>query len=455
MEGHVRAPLVRIIVLNYQGGEHVLRCLESLEALDWPAESLQVVVVDNASTDGSADAIEQRFPEVDLRRRATNTGFPANNVALADLDGVDHVALLNNDATVEPGWLRPLVEALDADPALGAACPKILFAHRYLDVEVSSTTYRPGGGDPRELGVRLEGVAVDGVERWDDLQFGEGLHGIEPGADGPFSWTAARAVVRVPVDDESGAHLVRLRLRSDRPTTVTVEGVAGPVTVDVGTEPTTVEVEVDGPRRDVINNVGSRVLPDGSGADRGFLEVDEAQHDTPVDVFAWCGGSVLLRPAYLRSVGMFEERFFLYYEDTDLSWRGQAQGWRYRTVPTSICRHLHATSTGEGTATFQHYVERNRLLMLTRNAPPRLAVSAPVRHLLATASYARRDVVRPLLRGRRPSTTLVRRRLRSWLAWAQLLPWALASRSALRRRQVVPDADLAARMDPQPVVGAP
>ncbi|WP_195210276.1 glycosyltransferase [Actinomarinicola tropica] len=444
----MRAPLVRIIVLNYQGGEHVLRCLESLALLEWPADRLQVVVVDNASTDGSAEEIARRFPHVDLRRQATNTGFPANNVALVDLDGVDLVALLNNDATVEPGWLTPLVDAMEQDPTLGAACPKILFAHRYLDVVIGSTTYRPGGGDPRELGVRLEGVTVDGVDRWADLQLGQGLHGIEPGPDGPFSWTAARAVVRVPVDDESGPHRVALRLRSDRPTTVTVDGRDGPVTADVGTTPTTLEVVVDGPRRDVINNVGSRVLPDGSGADRGFLEVDEGQHDEPTDVFAWCGGSVLLRPAYLRSVGMFEERFFLYYEDTDLSWRGQAQGWRYRTVPASVCRHLHATSTGEGSPVFQHYVERNRLLMLTRNAPPGLAAGAAVRHLLATASYARRDVVRPLLRGRRPSTTLVRRRLRSWLAWAQLLPWALASRAGLRRRQIVPDADLASRMDP-------
>ena len=412
----MRVPVVRVVVLNYQGGEHVLRCLESLEALDWPRERLQVVVVDNASTDGSDVEIERRFPWVELRRSPTNRGFPANNDALVDLDGVDYVALLNNDAAVTPGWLGPLVDCLDADPGLAAACPKILFAHRYVDLVVASTTYRPGGTDPRELGVRVEGVAVDGDERWSDVQFGEGFHGIEPGADGPFAWSGPRGVLRIPVepaDAEPRAHAVTVRLRSDRPTTVTLHGVDD-VRVEVGTDPTSVGVRVGGPRYDVVNNIGSRVLPDGSGGDRGFMEVDRGQHDEPLDVFAWCGGSVLFRPAYLRSVGLFEERFFLYYEDTDLSWRGQAQGWRYRTVPTSVCRHLHAASSGEGTAVFQHYVERNRLLMLTRNAPPGLALAAPIRHLLATASYARRDVLGPLRRGRRPATTLVRRRLRSW-----------------------------------------
>ena len=85
-------------------------------------------------------------------------------------------------------------------------------------------------------------------------------------------------------------------------------------------------------------------------------------------MFAWCGGSVLLRPAYLADVGLFDERFFLYYEDTDLSWRALGAGatatcpgrWPVTSTPRS--------TGGEGTPTFQHYVERNRLLMLAKNA---------------------------------------------------------------------------------------
>jgi hypothetical protein len=88
---------------------------------------------------------------------------------------------------------------------------------------------------------------------------------------------------------------------------------------------------------------------------------------------------------------------------------------------------------------FHHYVERNRLVMLTKNAPWRLAAGAAVRFAMSTASYARRDVVRPLLRGRRPATGLVKARVRSFAAYLRMLPEVLPERRRLRAAQVVPD----------------
>jgi hypothetical protein len=88
---------------------------------------------------------------------------------------------------------------------------------------------------------------------------------------------------------------------------------------------------------------------------------------------------------------------------------------------------------------FQHYVERNRLVMLTKNAGRRLAVGAVLRYVLITASYARRDVVMPLLRGRRPSFGLLRARLRSFLGYLRLVPELLTDRRALRAVQTVQD----------------
>ncbi|HEY8057795.1 MAG TPA: hypothetical protein VID94_03545, partial [Acidimicrobiales bacterium] len=138
------------------------------------------------------------------------------------------------------------------------------------------------------------------------------------------------------------------------------------------------------------------------------------------------------------------------YEDTDLAWRGRSRGWRYRYVPESRIRHIHAASSGEGSALFQHYVERNRLLMLTKNAPRAMAASAVARFVLITASYARRDVVAPVLRGHRPNFVLLRRRTRSFFAYVALLPAMLIARVRNRRRQVVDDADLIGWAIPQP-----
>ena len=92
------------VVLSYNGREDTLAALESLRGIE-------TVVVDNGSTDGSADAVAERFPDVELVRAGINLGFAGgNNVGIRRaLDrGADWVLLLNNDAEVEPG----IVDAL-------------------------------------------------------------------------------------------------------------------------------------------------------------------------------------------------------------------------------------------------------------------------------------------------------------------------------------------------------
>ena len=444
---------VRAVVLNFNGGQHVIDCIEALEQTEWPSDAFEVVVVDNASADGSDAEIRRRFPGVRIVPSGGNHGFPANNLALRDLDDIDFVALVNNDAFVEPDWLGPLVWELEGDDGLGAACPRIVFSPGFVDVEIDTPTFVPGRGDGRGLGVRLSGLRVDGEDRWRDAQLVDGFWGIEHGSgeEAQFEWSQGHARLRAPVEPHgAGPFSIELRLAAESPKTVRLSGAGGtPVDVVVGVEPAWHTITIAAPAYDVINNVGSRIVEGGYGGDRGYLQADGPQFDEAADVFAWCGGGVLLRADYLREVGLFDERFFLYYEDTDLSWRGRAQGWNYRYVPASRLRHIHAASSGEGSAVFQHYVERNRLVMLTKNAPVGLAARAVWRYLLTTASYLRRDVIAPVLRAHRPNTVVARRRLASFGGYLKLLVPALVARVRQRRRQVVLDRDLVAWMEPQ------
>lgn len=431
------------------------RCVEHLEALEWPEDRLDIVVVDNASHDGSDRKLEER-PRVRLIRSPENVGFPGNNLAMVDADGVDYVGLINNDAFVEPDYLGPLVEALERDPSLGAACPKILLAARFIDVTVEAPGWT-APGDGRELGVRLSGIELDGIDCWGTAGYLSGVYAQEQGGteEPVFRWTAGRGVIRVPVGDGAepavavGATL-RLRLAAVSPVEVSVAQGSSRTHGIVSSEPTWVEVAVPGPVFDVVNNAGSLLVEGGWGADRGFLQRDIGQFDEPAEVFAWCGGAVVFPVRYLREVGLFDERFFLYYEDTDLSWRGRAQGWTYRYVPEALVRHVHAASSVEGSPMFHHFVERNRLVMLAKNAPASFALGAVARYLLSTASYARRDIVRPILGRHRPSLGLVRARLRSFLAFLRLLPHIFRERRSLRRRQVVSDEAILAWAVPQP-----
>lgn len=98
---------VAVIIVNYNGVRHLPACLDSVLAMDY--EDFRVVVVDNASTDGSLELLAEYYPRVEVIRNADNVGFaPAVNEAVRASDA-ECVALLNNDMTVERTWLRELV----------------------------------------------------------------------------------------------------------------------------------------------------------------------------------------------------------------------------------------------------------------------------------------------------------------------------------------------------------
>jgi GT2 family glycosyltransferase len=407
---------VRAVVLNYNGGDLTVECLRRLRATEWPADRFQVVLVDNASSDSVIDTARAEWPDVKIIESDRNLGFAGGcNLALRDLDGVDAVALVNSDVLVEPGWLAPLAPALRHNPMVGAACPKILFASRFREIELRSGTRRPGRGDRRRLGVRVSGARAAGSDVWRDTQLVNGFWGPEHGAEpeSGYQWTSGRAVVRVPVNESDPTETCELRLAADGVTLVTARSGHSEVELEVGLEPEWHTVPLDGRPFDVINNVGTVLAGDGYGADRGYLERDHGQYETPESVFAWSGGAVLLTASYLADVGLFDEQLFLYYEDVDLSWRGRKRGWRYRYVPESVVRHVHSASTVEGSPRFDYYNERNRLLTLTRHADRRTVAKALARYLLVTGSYTRRDVVSPLLRGEVPRLQAPLRRLRA------------------------------------------
>lgn len=112
------------VVVSWNGREDTLDALESLRGID-------TVVVDNGSQDGSADAIAERFPDVELIRAGVNLGFAGGNNAgiRRALDhGADWVLLVNNDATVEPGLVEALAAAAESRPDAGVLACKVLYA---------------------------------------------------------------------------------------------------------------------------------------------------------------------------------------------------------------------------------------------------------------------------------------------------------------------------------------
>ena len=110
--GAVTTPTVGVVVIDHDGGELTMECLRSLVRTEWPPERLDVVLVDNASRSSVTDRVRHEMPGITVIESEVNRGFAGGcNLGIGVLTHADYIALLNNDATVDPAWLRPLVDA--------------------------------------------------------------------------------------------------------------------------------------------------------------------------------------------------------------------------------------------------------------------------------------------------------------------------------------------------------
>lgn len=119
------APVVSVVVLSWNTLELTLACLRALFAEN-PRHSREVIVVDNGSADGSADAIAAEFPQVVLLRNSDNRLYAAGNNQGAAVAKGEFVCTLNSDTEVAPGALDRLVDYLRENEGYGAAAPKLV-----------------------------------------------------------------------------------------------------------------------------------------------------------------------------------------------------------------------------------------------------------------------------------------------------------------------------------------
>lgn len=155
--------LVYVVVLTWNQREVTLECLESLFQMTYP--NFQIVVVDNASTDWTVEAIENQFPHVEIVVNERNLGYPGGcNVGLryALSQGAEYIFAINNDVTVDPAILDELMDEMAPD--VGILTPKVYFAD---DPERIWSV----GGDQNPLTLEMNAVG-DGeldVGQWDEV----------------------------------------------------------------------------------------------------------------------------------------------------------------------------------------------------------------------------------------------------------------------------------------------
>jgi len=181
-------------------------------------------------------------------------------------------------------------------------------------------------------------------------------------------------------------------------------------------------------QRDTLNAAGDIYRRDGTPDSRGVWQRYGPPYDEERLVFGGSGGALALRRAMLDDIGLFEEAFFMYCEDVDLSWRAQLAGYRCVYAPQAVIYHRLSATGGGALASF--YVGRNTLWTLARNYPPPLLRRAWPAILAAQARVAwqalraiRGEAARARLRGQ-------------WAGLVSMHRWAPVRRAAWRSARV-------------------
>jgi len=243
------SPLISIVVLNWNGYPVLENCLRSLYNQTY--RPLEIIVVDNASTDGSVDFLKQKFQDVNLIINEKNLGFGAgNNIGILASRG-KYIMMLNNDTRLDPKCVEELKRSLEKDKNYGACASKIFLASK----------------------------------------------------------------------------------------------------------------------PDVIDGAGIVVCPDGLSFGRGRLEKKD-QYEEEEEIFFASDCACLYRREMLEDIGLYDEDFFAYADETDMGWRAQLAGWRCIYSPKAIVYHHHSTSSGGRVSAFKAFlVERNRIWVAVKNFP--------------------------------------------------------------------------------------
>jgi GT2 family glycosyltransferase len=148
----MNCPQVSIIILNWNGKENTINCLEALKLTTY--SNYETIVVDNGSTDGSVKYFRDNYPWIKILENGKNLGFAeGNNVAIREVlknKKSKYISLLNNDTIVKPDWLEKLVDVLESDEKIGSCQPKILLLKNPDTIDAVGISIDRYGGASQE-----------------------------------------------------------------------------------------------------------------------------------------------------------------------------------------------------------------------------------------------------------------------------------------------------------------
>lgn len=317
-------PLVSVVILNWNGKKFLQDYLSSLQNQTY--QNIEIILVDNGSTDDSAFFVKNTFPNVIILENKKNLGFAdGNNKGIRIAKG-KYVFVLNNDTKTDEDCIKILVETAENDGKIGMWAPKIL---------------------------SIENPAL-------------------------------------------------------------------------------------------IDSVGMNIYPDGLARGRGRNETDKGQYDKVEEIFFPSACAVLYRKEMLDEIGLFDEKFFAYCEDTDLGIRARLAGWQSLAVPKAIIYHHYSGTIGKYSETKAFLTERNHFFVAIKNFPLRLILLLPFYTILRYIFiiYGILKNKGPAARFQSSKIKLIAVLFKAYFSFLKLLPDMMSKRKIIQRNKKISNKEL-------------
>lgn len=374
MRSNKALPFVSIIILNYNGERVITATLESVLASRYPHTYYEIIVVDNKSTDKSKKVLKkyEKHPQISLVYNPVNNGFTGgNNLGVEHAKG-DYVILLNNDCIVSPQWIEELVATAESDKNIFAVNSKILLFPKFFPLNIKTDLgYIDAEAIMEESRLSIfTRKDIRALHTFDDNQ----MFTIHI----PTHPTQEDSIIKVAV------HMYTpQRSKPNEHFFVEPKPYITSVSFDVQHDSIVINVTIDTtkiPQKlffDKIQNAGIVMFDNGSGRDIGAVvryytqdyERDLGQYDKSREVYAACGAAVLYRKSIIDEIGLFNDDFFMYYEDVDVAERARLRGHTVQYQPNAVVRHMHALSSEEWSPFFIYHAEKGRLVHIFHHFP--------------------------------------------------------------------------------------
>lgn len=366
---------ISVIIVNYNGKHYIdaLFCALSNQTVD--DLSFEIIFVDNNSSDSSVEYIEKNFKDklknLKIVKSEENLGFAGgNNLGVKSALG-KYIVFLNNDTKPDNDWLITLYKFISDRENVIIANSLLLFYYDFIKLKFYTRD---------RLSVSNE-LFINGKRYIIDNKFCKNLL-----YENNTLICNKNSEIAVPLIDgvcEYDIQFTKLSGNEDDKILMNNKSIDFAVSATVSLS----KNEMECSKVTLVQNAGSGIDADYNGYDIGMCEEISPKFEQPYQIQNACGASMITKRDDFIKAGGFDEKFFMYYEDTDLSFKLKKQGGEIWFCPSSVVRHIHTGSSKEWSPFFIYHISKNKLLFIYKNISAKLYIKYLIKQIVEGIRY--------------------------------------------------------------------